>query len=147
MSFGEALASGLAGATTLTAVHETARRINPNAPRMDLLGERAISRLVDAAGVEPPTGERLHDLAMVGDLASNSLYYSLIGLGRRDGAWLRGAALGLAAGVGAVVLPGPLGLERAPSNRTHATQAMTIAWYTLGGLATAGVLRLLTRRP
>jgi hypothetical protein len=43
--------------------------------------------------------------------------------------------LGLAAGLGAVFLPGPLGLGSAPSNRTTQTQAMTVGWYLLGGLA------------
>jgi hypothetical protein len=60
-----------------------------------------------------------------------------VGVGRPQGALLRGAALGLAAGLGAVFLPGPLGLGEAPSNRTPATTAMTIGWYLIGGLAAA----------
>ena len=35
----------------------------------------------------------------------------------------------LAAGLGAVALPGPLGLGEGPSRRTRATEALTIAWY------------------
>ena len=51
--------------------------------------------------------------------------------------------LGLAAGVGGVVLPEYLGLSSAPSARTKATQAMTIGWYTLGGVVAGLVYSLL----
>lgn len=36
-----ALAGGAAGAAALTLLHETARQTVPDAPRMDVLGERA----------------------------------------------------------------------------------------------------------
>jgi hypothetical protein len=110
---------------------------------MDVLGMRAIARSMEALGQEPPPACRLHDLALVGDIVANSLYYSLVGVGRPEGAWLRGTLLGLAAGVGAVVLPRSLGLGAAPSKRTAATQAMTVGWYLFGGLAAAAAGRLL----
>lgn len=136
-----ALGAGLAGAAVLTAVHETTRRITPDAPRMDILGERAIEKLTRSAGGTPPRGQALHRLALSGDLVSNSLYYALVGTGRD--AWLRGAALGLAAGVGAVVLPPVLGLGRAPRGLTMKTKAMTVGYYLIGGLAAAAASRLL----
>jgi hypothetical protein len=40
----------------------------------------------------------------------------------------------LAAGLGAVLLPGPMGLGNEPSTRTPGTAAMTVAWYFAGGL-------------
>ena len=134
-----ALASGAAGAAVLTLVHETVRRATPDAPRMDVLGKRAIAAGVRAAGAEPPSGARLHGAALAGDLLANTAYYSLLGLGRADGALARGGLLGLAAGLGAVVLPGPLGLGTKPSRRTPQTAAMTVAWYTLGGLVAGAV--------
>lgn len=141
-----ALGSGLAGATVLTLIHETARRSRvPNAPRADVLGMRAIAKSMRKVGVEPPPDDRLFHWAMVGDMISNSLYYSLAGLGDERKAWLRGGLLGLGAGVGAVALPGPLGLGRGPSGRTRATQAMTVAWYLAGGLAAAATARWLSR--
>lgn len=138
-----ALLSGAAGASVLTAVHQTARRLTDEAPRMDVLGMRALSRLFRAAGQSPPPHSRLYRATLAGDLVSNTLYYSLVGVGESDGAWKRGALLGLGAGLGAVVLPPFLGLGSAPSRRTPATAAMTVAWYTLGGLAAAGAARLL----
>jgi len=138
-----ALASGLVGACILTAIHETTRRLVPNAPRMDILGMRAIEKLMHKADAESPADDRkLHTWAMVGDVISNSLYYSLAGTGK--GSWVRGALLGAGAGIGAVVLPGPLGLGKAPSNRTDETKAMTVGLYLLGGLATAAVGYLLS---
>jgi hypothetical protein len=142
----EAAGTGLAGACALTCLHESARRTVPNAPRMDVLGMRAIDKTVRAVGAEPPHGDRLHNWALGGDLVSNSLFYSLVAAGDRDGAWVRGAILGLAAGPGAVVLPGPLGLGSAPSNRTNATRLMTVGWYVAGGLAAAAAYRLLSDR-
>jgi hypothetical protein len=135
----EALAGGAAGAAVLTLIHETARRVAPDAPRMDVLGRRAIAAGVRAAGAEPPSGAQLHGAALAGDLVANTAYYSLVGLGRADGAVARGGLLGLAAGLGAVFLPGPLGLGTKPSRRTPQTAAMTVAWYTIGGLVAGAV--------
>jgi hypothetical protein len=132
-------AAGLAGAGAVTLIHETMRRLDPDAPRMDVLGMRAISKILRSAGTEPPAEDKLFGLTLAGDILSNSLYYSLTGSGKN--AWLRGTLLGLAAGVGGVVLPGPLGLGTAPSNRTTKTKVMTVTWYLLGGLAAAAVAK------
>lgn len=137
-----AFGSGLAGACALTLIHETARRFVPNAPRMDVIGMRALSKTARAVDVEPPAP--LHEAALVGDLVSNSLYYSLVAAGSREDALRNGALLGLAAGLGAVALPGPLGLGHQPTERTPATQLMTVAWYLAGGLAAACVFQALS---
>lgn len=144
MSFLRALGSGLVGAVALNLLHETARQFIADAPRVDVLGKRAIAAAYDATGHEPPPDDELYALAMAGDIVSNSLYYSLVGMGDRRNALLCGALLGFGAGVGAVALPGKLGLGSAPSARTPATQAMTIAWYTVGGLAAAAAYRMLS---
>jgi hypothetical protein len=139
------LASGVAGAVALNLVHETARRTIPHAPRMDVIGRRGIAKTAYALGAEPPHGNRLQAAALAGDLVSNSLYYSLIGLGsdRRRATWRRGLLLGLAAGLGAVFLPPVMGLGRQPGHRGGFTHLLTVAWYTIGGLAAAATLRAL----
>lgn len=144
MPLAKALLSGFIGACTLTLVHETARRVIPNAPRMDVLGMRAISKSLRTMGERPPENRRLHRAALVGDMIANSLYYSLVGVGREEHVFLRGAGLGLAAGVGGVMLPEPLGLGEAPSARTDSTKIMTVAWYLAGAFAAAVSYRLLT---
>lgn len=137
----KALGSGLIGAAALTVIHETTRRFLDDAPRMDVLGMRAIAKSLRAVGQEPPVP--LHEVALAGDLAANSLYYSLVAVGSPRTALARGALLGAAAGAGAIVLPGPLGLGSLPYLRTPATRAMTVAWYTLGGLAAGAAFQLL----
>jgi hypothetical protein len=146
MKTGAALSSGLAGASALTLLHEVVRRVNPDAPRMDLLGMQAIAKLIKGAGETPPKADTLHTWALAGDLVSNALYYSLTGLGKSKQPLLRGSLLGLGAGLGAVLLPKSLGLDEEASNRTPATQAMTVAWYVVGGLAAAAVFRWLKSR-
>ncbi|HEX8429017.1 hypothetical protein [Hymenobacter sp.] len=137
----QALASGLAGAVALTLLHETVRHLRPHdAPRMDVLGMRALRKMLGKAEAPQPDEPTLFDLTMAGDLLSNGLYFSLVGRGKN--VWWRGAALGVAAGVGGVILPGPLGLGEAPSNSTPETKLMTVAWYTVGGLVAAGASRL-----
>lgn len=140
-----AVGSGFAGAAALTALHETARRRIRNPPRMDVIGMRALGRAMERAGVRRPPPKRLFYQTLAGDIVSNTAYYSLIGLGRPRDVWKRGLLLGLAAGVGAVVLPPLMGLGRSPGARAPLTPALTIAWYTVGGLAAAAAASLASR--
>jgi hypothetical protein len=139
------LAAGFAGAIALTALHEAARRVRPHdAPRMDVLGERGLRKLLGLAALPQPDGDTAYTATMLGDIFSNGLYYSLVGSGKHS--LRRGLLLGVAAGVGGVLLPGPLGLGEAPTNRTPQTKAMTVAWYTVGGLVAGAVARALRPR-
>ncbi|MFC7666540.1 hypothetical protein ACFQT0_03190 [Hymenobacter humi] len=116
------LTAGLAGAVALTALHETVRRLRPtDAPRMDVTGMRGLRKLLRKTEVPQPDNATLYGLTMAGDLLSNGIYYSLVGSGRHT--VRRGLLLGVAAGVGGVLLPGPLGLDEAPSNRTPQTRS------------------------
>ncbi len=140
-NWGRAYAAGMAGATALTAVHQVARRVFEDAPRMDVVGERGIARAVEAAGGSGPAstekGPSLHRLALAGDLFANSAYYSLVACGSRAHVWRRGVVLGLAAGAGALALPRHMGLGDPPRSDRVANQIMTVAWYLVGGLAAA----------
>jgi hypothetical protein len=124
--------AGVAGAGALTLVHQAARAVTPYAPRMDVLGKRAL----ELAGVEARDEQHLERQALAGDLLANSAYYSLIGAGGGS-AWVRGLALGMMAGIGAVLLPSRIGLGDPPNAHRRDTQLMTIAWYTVGGLVAA----------
>lgn len=127
-------------------IHESVRRVSPAAPRMDILGENAIEKILEALGEPVPDEQTLHEWALAGDLASNTIYYSLAALGPADTAPVRGALLGTAAGLGAVFLPGPLGLGSAPSRRTFSTECMTVTWYLVGGLVAGLAHRILAKR-
>jgi len=138
---GRSLLGGIAGALTVNLLNESARRLIPHAPRMDVIGRRALARVLKKAGVPAPRGGPLVGLALAGDILSNSLYYSATALGAEQSAVRRGTLLGLAAGLGAATLPGPLGLGPQPGKKTPYTELLTVAWYTLGGLAAGAVYR------
>ena len=141
-----ALAGGLAGAATITLIHESIKRVVPEAPRMDRLGMQAISNGLKKAGKKVPKEETLFTVTMAGDLLSNAIYYSAAAIGSEKNIWIRGSALGLAAGLGAVLLPGPLGLNPKYSNRTVATQVMTVGLYVTGALVATAVIKLLNKK-
>ena len=138
-SFGVAAVSGLSGALALTAVHQAAQYFTTDAPRMDVVGRRAIAAGIEASGHDAPDEPTLQRWALMGDVLSNTAYYSLIPAGRRPNVWTRALALGLAAGVGALVLPRRMGLGAPPRSYSVANQVMTVGWYTLGALVTAAV--------
>lgn len=138
----KAIAGGLAGACAITALHQFIKNKDKNAPRMDLLGMESITKILQKAGVAPPEADKLYYITMGGDIFSNTIYYSLAGLGK-DKTWLKGSALGLAAGLGAVLLPKPMGLNEKHSTRTSETQLLSVLYYFAGGLVSSGVIKLL----
>lgn len=139
-----AMEGGLAGSVVLTILHEVLKRADPDAPRMDLLGMNALTKILKGADAEVPAEKKLFGITMAGDLVSNALFYGLAGIGGKN-QLQKGAMLGLAAGLGAVLLPKPLGLYEAPSTRTNKTKALTVALYFTGGLVAAGVMQWLKK--
>ncbi len=136
-NWGESFLGGIAGALALTAVHQAAIRVTTKAPRMDVVGERAIVKTVAALGRTPPPEPSLYRMALAGDLLANSAYYSLVACGRDARLWSRAVALGIGAGLGALVVPPRVGLGRAPRSWQRSNQLMTVSWYLLGALAAA----------
>lgn len=113
---------------------------------MDLIGMHALSKLLRKMDKPVPGRSKLFNLTMAGDLVGNALYYSITGAGSRRKAWIKGAWLGLSAGLGAVLLPKHLQLPNAPSNRTNETKVLTVAIYLLGGLVAAATYNALTNK-
>ncbi len=140
------LLAGLTGAIALNIVHEIVRRIDRDAPQVQLIGEEAITKSMKKIGTQPPKGLKLYLVTLAGDVISNALYYSLIGVGNKKSSLFRGAAQGAIAGLGALGLTKPMGLDDTPVNKTNKTKAMTIGWYTLGGLVTTLVLKQLSKK-
>ena len=136
------LTAGLAGACAVTAIHEIARRTLPDAPRLDILGRRALHRL---SGGRLDDGPQNQAIALAGDIVANSAYYGTAAAAADRGGPAVLVAAGLLAGLGAVMLPGPLGLGESPTNLTRRTQLLTIAWYTAGALCTWAVHRRMRR--
>lgn len=139
----KALASGAAGAIVLNLLHEATKRAMPHAPRLDVLGMRAIAKIARIAGIGSVS--HLHDKALTGDLGSNAAYYSLVSAFGPQHAVTGGALLGLAAGVGSITLPQEMGLGSAPSARTPQTAAASVGLYVAGGIAAGAVYKALNR--
>jgi hypothetical protein len=137
---------GLAGACALTVLNESVKKLDKDAPRMDLLGMNAVARLMKGNNVLSQTAGKLFPVAMAGDLVSNSLYYSMADSGDRKNTLIRGTLLGLGAGLGAVFLPKTLGLNDAATTRTMKTKVLTVTWYLIGGLVAAAAINLLDQK-
>ena len=89
------IGSGLVGATSVAALNYVASRFLPGAPRLDVLGLQLVTAAFKKLGIQPPSGLPATALALLGSLASNSMFYGLVGLGGPKTAWLRGGALGV----------------------------------------------------
>ena len=144
-NYAKAFISGTVGAGVLTLVHEAARRQVPRAPRLDIVGMRAVDRFMGWMNLQLLNRPQLRRVALAGDLVSNSLYYSAVP-GRTPGAtWARGLVLGALAGIGALSLPTRLGLGTPPDSSRRSNQVMTVAWYVVGGLAAAAAANIHAR--
>ncbi|WP_439558647.1 hypothetical protein [Dyadobacter sp.] len=141
------IAAGLAGAVVLNLLHEGGRQFYAKAPRINRVGEEALSKSLETVNIDPPKGKKLFGLTLASDLLSNAAYYSMVGSGKEENILLRGAGFGFAAGIGALTLTKPLGLNDAPVNRTVQTQILTVAYYVIGGLAAAFVAKKISERP
>jgi hypothetical protein len=98
---------------------------------------QALAKTLDVLGAPVPKGNALYNATLAADLVSNGAYFA--GVAPWPSPLLAGLVLGVAAGIGAVMLPEPLGLSTAPTSRTAATSVLTALLYTAGGLA-AGLL-------
>ncbi|WP_316808247.1 hypothetical protein [Pedobacter agri] len=142
----KAILAGFAGAAALNILHETVRRFDADAPRVDLLGEEALTRSMNSLNLEPPKGNNLYAATLAGDVISNGIYYSAIGMAGSKNIYLKGAVAGLTAGLGAIKLPDQMGLDDEPVTKTDKTKVLTVAWYLIGGLVTAAVFDSLNKR-
>jgi len=136
---------GLAGALALNGLHQAYQLADHDAPRVDLIGEQALTEIMESMGINPLKGNALFATTMVADVLSNALYYSIIGIGKKKNLIIRGATYGLAAGIGALTLTQPLGLRDAPVTRTEKTKVLTVAWYLIGGITTGLIIKTLRK--
>lgn len=139
------LISGLAGSLALTILHETLRKNVPLAPRMDLMGEEGMAKVLSAIGVPVPSEPQLFNVTMGSDIVGNAGYYALVATTPKHSI-IAGTVLGIAAGVGALTLPEKLGLNKEYSNATKKTQLLTLAIYLFGGLVAGTVYNALERK-
>jgi hypothetical protein len=137
---------GLAGAAALTVVNETVKRLDANAPRLDLLGMNAAAKILKGSNLKTPGfAQNLFPAALAGDLISNTLYFGMAQAETKQKTLIRGSLLGLGAGIGAVTLAKPLGVDDGPTSQPVKKNALTIAYYVLGGIVAAAMINLIAK--
>lgn len=139
------LLAGLAGATVLNVLHESLKKKSPDMPRVDLLGEDALQKTLKYFGSSIDSKENLYKATLAGDLLGNTLYYSLIGTGNQKYLWPKVIFMGLSAGIGAITLPEPMGLNPEPVAKNNQVKVLTMAYYLLGAVATGLVLNAMRK--
>lgn len=139
------IVGGIAGAAALNILHQAAAQLDHDAPRVDLIGEEALSEGLRKTGFIPPHGRGLFLSTLTADVLCNAAYFSLTGFAKKKHLVGIGTLTGLAAGIGALTLTKPMGLSDAPVTRTDKTKLMTVVWYTFGGLV-AGTVMLTLRK-
>lgn len=137
---------GLAGAAVLTGLTKAMDKLDKKSPHIDLLSMNAIAKVVKGSGLKKAlTGEPVKN-ALAGDLLSNSLYFGLAQGPDTRQTFVRGSLLGLVAGIGALALAKPLGLDTSAVEPDVKTKVFTVAWYLVGGLVAAAVIDLIDRK-
>lgn len=139
------LIAGLGGAVVLNILHESLKNKASGMPHIDRLGEEALQKSLGYLDTGIEDNHNLYLATLAGDVAGNTVYYGLIG-GRNSLIWPKAVILGLAAGIGAVTLPKPMGLDAKPVARNTKTATLTIAYYLSGALTTAAILKLFRNR-
>jgi hypothetical protein len=140
------LLAGLGGAVALNILHESLKKTDKNMPRVDLLGEEALQKALRYFGTEIKDEKLLYGATLAGDIISNGIYFGAIGAGDPRYIWQRAVTMGLSAGVGAITLPEPLGLDDEPVTKTPKVKALTVGYYVVGALVTGAILSALSRK-
>jgi hypothetical protein len=133
MKIVDGLIGGLAGAISITIIHEIVRKIYPDAPRLDRLGEQGAVKLMEKTTGEKPAKKDMYGAALAGDLIANALYYGVAAANAKHPI-RRGGILGVTAGIGAVGLPGKMGLDKEYTAGSFQKKIITVGLYTLGGI-------------
>lgn len=146
MNILSSVAGGLAGALAVTLLNEVLKKYDPQAPRLDRLGMNALSQGLKKADQPIPDHDKLYKYSLLGDLLTNTLYFSFAGKGSQRKSLFRGGLLGISSGMGAVFAPRHLELDDEHTNKTAKTQLMTVGYYLLGGMVAGAVGKLVEKK-
>lgn len=121
--------AGLGGAIALNVLHETIRKNFDNVPHINEVGEEALLKMTDNTPINITGIDNIYATTLVGDIVSNGLYYATT-------ATNHDIASGILAGVSAIALPKPLGLDDEPVAENTQKKLMTVGYYVFGALVT-----------
>ena len=128
---------GLAGAFALALIDQGIRRVNKAVPHFDL---HRMNTGVKIMNPRLPVLDRIFPLSLGGGMISNSLYYSLAKGKTYQQTLLRGALLGLGAGIGTLVMPRRTTGAGSTVKATTKEKLFNVAWYVVGGVVAASAI-------
>ncbi len=133
-AFGHLASSGVVGAAAVAGLHQLARYLLKDAPRMDVWGEEALKVGFGKLGLEPPKAARAWSW-LAGNVGSDALLFGAVGAAPANQAVARGTALGALTGVAAVLGPRLLRLGPEHTSRSFWTALTTVGLYAGAGFA------------
>ena len=104
MKLASAIKGGLAGATTISLLGETLRKIDDHSSRLNVLNGKGLKKRFKKAKSKNTGKATKEFIQLAGDLLGSTSFLGLSSLGKKKNAALRGALLGAAAGLGTVLL-------------------------------------------
>jgi hypothetical protein len=147
MKLASALEGGLAGATTISLIGETLRKIDGKPSGGQVISGKKLKKRFRKASSKKPMQATKQYIQLAGDLLGSTAFLGFSSLTKKKNAMLRGALLGTAAGLGAVFLNDLThdkktdhtnGHEGFPSTMqatdSHLQKLLEVGLFTLGGL-------------
>ncbi|MXS69704.1 hypothetical protein [Chryseobacterium binzhouense] len=123
------LIAGLGGAIALNILHEVIRKNFEDVPHINEIGEEALQKAAEANDIQLSDPDTIYAATLAGDVISNAVYYAGTATNHE-------VLSGIAAGVGAIMLPEKLGLDDTPVAENNKKKLMTIGYYTFGAIVT-----------
>lgn len=122
--------AGLGGAIALNLLHEIVRNNFDNVPEVNKVGEEALNKSLETVDMKITDKDQLYAATLAGDVISNGIYYAATATSGFN------LVSGVAAGVGAVMLPEKMGLEDSPVAGSTQKKLMTVGYYLFGAVVT-----------
>lgn len=122
--------AGLGGAIALNIVHEIIRKNFDNVPEVNKVGEEALNKALTTIDMKITDKDQLYGATLAGDVLSNGIYYAATATTGFD------MVSGVAAGLGAVLLPKKMGLDDSPVAESNQKKIMTVGYYLFGAVVT-----------
>lgn len=154
MTLASAIEGGLAGATTISLLGETLRKIEGRSAGANGVKGKKLKKRFKKAGSKKPHKATEEYVKLAGDLLGAASVLGFTSLNKKKNAVLRGALLGTAAGLGAVLLDDYShkkqnskinGHEGFPSTMlakdTVMQKALEVGLFTVGGMIAGKLLQ------
>lgn len=122
--------AGLGGAIALNLLHEIVRNNFDHVPEVNKVGEEALNKSLETVDMKITDKDQLYAATLGGDVISNGIYYAATATSGFN------LVSGVAAGVGAVMLPEKMGLDDSPVAGSTQKKLMTVGYYLFGAVVT-----------